>query len=315
MPPEARDHEPPSRSTAAPTGSTSCAGWPPRPRAGWRPAAPAGRDDRAPAPLTAAAFAAAGLGAAGRARSPEPGRHGRRPGSVVNPRSATASLPWYERLPHGLHRLVARIQALATASLGASSAARDPAQVHATLIGLERAPDPSDPVTLAEHLRAVLAPPFVIQFGGFVPLTVAAPSRGLPAARPHMFCPRPGGTTGWPIVRLGQPCSDLADVRAGRAALWRHAPLRPRPRTSTWSSATLRPRRRNGSARCKRSAPSCPARRTATCRTPTRRCRGRRRRGAPWRLAQVRKEAFAAGRYIPTSATTDGADVHLPGSG
>jgi hypothetical protein len=136
----------------------------------------------------------------------------------VNPRSATV-VAWYERLPDGLDRLVARIQALATASLGAAFTARDPAQVHATVIGLERAPDPFDPAPLVEHLRAVLAPPFAIQFGGFVPFDRRMLSRGLPLHDRSFGLPDGRAVLmGWPVVD-GDPCSDLADVRAGCAAL------------------------------------------------------------------------------------------------
>ena len=87
------------------------------------------------------------------------------------------------------------------------------------MIGLERAPDPFDPAPLAEHLRAVLAPPFAIQFGGFVPSDRRMLSRGLPL-HDRTFGLRDGRAVlmGWPIVD-GDPCSDLADVRAGCAAL------------------------------------------------------------------------------------------------
>jgi hypothetical protein len=136
----------------------------------------------------------------------------------VNPRSTTV-VAWYERLPDGLDRLVARIQALAAARLGAAFAARDPAQVHATVIGLERAPDPFDPVPLAEHLQAVLSPPLAIQFGGFAPSDRRMMSRGLPL-HDRAFGLRDGRAVlmGWPVVD-GEPRPAVADVRAGCAAL------------------------------------------------------------------------------------------------
>ncbi|MDT7581392.1 MAG: hypothetical protein QOK35_2656, partial [Pseudonocardiales bacterium] len=135
----------------------------------------------------------------------------------MNPERSTV-VAWYERLPAGLDRLVARIQALAAAHLGAAFAARDPAQVHATLIGLERAPDPFDPEPLAAHLHAVLAPPLTIQFGGFAPSDRRMLSRGLPL-HDRGFGLRDGRAVlmGWPIVD-GDPCAALAGVRTGCAS-------------------------------------------------------------------------------------------------
>jgi hypothetical protein len=136
----------------------------------------------------------------------------------VNPASSTV-VAWYERLPGGLDRLVARIQALAAARLGTAFAPRDPAQIHATLIGLERAPDPFDPGPLATHLRAVLAPPLAIQFGGFALSDRRMLSRGLPL-HDRTFGLRDGRAVlmGWPVVE-GDPCAAVADVRAGCATL------------------------------------------------------------------------------------------------
>lgn len=135
----------------------------------------------------------------------------------MNPARSTV-VAWYERLPDDLDRLVARIQALAAARLGAAFAARDPAQVHATLIGLERAPDPFDPEPLAAHLHAVLAPPLTIQFGGFAPSDRRMLSRDRPL-HDRGFGLRDGRAVlmGWPVVE-GDPCSALADVRTGCGA-------------------------------------------------------------------------------------------------
>jgi hypothetical protein len=134
----------------------------------------------------------------------------------VNPARSTV-VAWYERLPDGLDRLVARIQALAGAHVGTAFAARDPAQVHATLIGLERAPDPFDPGPLAAYLGAVLTPPLTIQFGGFAPDDRRMLSRGL-TLHDRGFGAGDGRVVlmGWPVVD-GDPCPALAGVRAGCA--------------------------------------------------------------------------------------------------
>jgi hypothetical protein len=136
----------------------------------------------------------------------------------VNPARSTV-VAWYERLPDGLDRLVTRIQALAAAHLGGAFVPRDAAQVHATLIGLERAPDPFDPEPLAAHLHAVLASPLTIQFGGFAPSDRRMLSRGLPL-HDRGFAVGDGRVVlmGWPVVD-GDPCSALAGVRAGCAGV------------------------------------------------------------------------------------------------
>ena len=134
----------------------------------------------------------------------------------MNPARSTV-VAWYEQLPDGLDRLVARIQALAAAHLGGAFSPRDPAQVHATLIGLERAPDPFDPEPLAAHLQAVLAAPLTIQFGGFAPSDRRMLRGGL-SLHDRGFAVGDGRVVlmGWPVVD-GAPCPALAGARAGCA--------------------------------------------------------------------------------------------------
>jgi hypothetical protein len=136
----------------------------------------------------------------------------------VNPRSSTV-VAWYERLPDALDRLVGRLHTVAAAGLGAAFVPRDPGQIHATLIGLERAPDPFDPRPLTAHLHAVLARPLTVQFGGFAADDRRMLSRDLPL-HDRTFGLHDGRAVlmGWPVVD-GAPCTDLADVRAGCAAL------------------------------------------------------------------------------------------------
>jgi hypothetical protein len=136
---------------------------------------------------------------------------------LIDPVRSTV-VAWYDALPGGLAQLVARMQGTATACFGAAFVPRDPAQVHATLIGLERAPDPFDPGPLAAHLRAVLARPLTIQFGGFVPSDRRLLSRGLPL-HDRGFSVRDGRAVlmGWPVDGDG-PRAVLVDVRQGCAA-------------------------------------------------------------------------------------------------
>jgi len=136
---------------------------------------------------------------------------------LIDPARSTV-VAWYDTLPDALARLVAHVQAMATGFLGAAFVARDPSQVHATLIGLERAPAPFDPEPLAAHLHAVLARPLTIQFGGFPPSDRRLLSRGLPL-HDRGFSIRDGRVVlmGWPVDG-DVPRPVLADVRQGCAA-------------------------------------------------------------------------------------------------
>ena len=136
---------------------------------------------------------------------------------MIDPTRSTV-VAWYDDLPDGLAWLVARIQTAAAGFLGAAFTARDPAQVHATLVGLERAPRPFDPGSLAAHLRAVLARPLTIQFGGFAAADRRLLSRGRPLYE-RGFSIRDGRAVlmGWPVDGDG-PGSVLAQVRQGCAA-------------------------------------------------------------------------------------------------
>ena len=135
---------------------------------------------------------------------------------LIDPIRSTV-VAWYAELPDGLARLVTRIHATAAASLGAAFTARDPAQVHATLVGLERAPRPFDAGALAAHLHAVLARPLTVQFGGFAPADRRPLSRGRPLYE-RSFSIRDGRVVlmGWPVD--GGPSPVLAEVRQGCAA-------------------------------------------------------------------------------------------------
>lgn len=136
---------------------------------------------------------------------------------MIDPRHSTV-VAWYDKLPDALDRLVGRLHTLAAAALGPAFVPRDPGQIHATVIGLERAPDPFDPAPLAAHLHAVLTPAVTVQFGGFAPADGRMLSRDLPL-HDRGFGLRDGRAVlmGWPVVD-GDPCAALADVRAGCAA-------------------------------------------------------------------------------------------------
>jgi hypothetical protein len=136
---------------------------------------------------------------------------------AVDPARSTV-VAWYERLPDGLAQLVVRVQEMAVEALGDACVPRDPTQVHATLIGLERAPGPFDPDPLAAHLRTTLAP-CTVQFGGFAPGDRRLLSRGLPL-HDRAFGVRDDRAVlmGWPVVD-GVPRFDLAHVRQGCAAV------------------------------------------------------------------------------------------------
>ena len=138
--------------------------------------------------------------------------------TAVDPTRSTV-VAWYDTLPDALARLVARVQAAGVAALGAAFVPRDPAQVHATLIGLERAPAPFDPGPLSVHLHAVLTPPLTIRFGGFPRSDRRLRSRGLPL-HDRTFSISDGRAVlmGWPVVD-GSPSPALAEVRDGCAAL------------------------------------------------------------------------------------------------
>jgi hypothetical protein len=136
---------------------------------------------------------------------------------TIDPSRSTV-VAWYDRLPDDLDRLVARVHDTAAAALGGAFAPRDPAQVHATVIGLERAASPFDPGPLAAHLHAALARPLVVRFG-FAPSDTRLRSRGRSLhERSFTAGPGPAVLVGWPVVD-GVPDTRLADVRDGCAAL------------------------------------------------------------------------------------------------
>ena len=131
--------------------------------------------------------------------------------TAIDPVRSTV-VAWYE-LPGALAQLVARIHAVGTAFLGDAFAPRDPAQIHATVIGLERAVAPFDPGPLAAHLHAALEPPLVIQFGGFGRGDRRMLSQGRPL-HDRAFSARDGRMVlaGWPVVD-GAAHRTVAEVR------------------------------------------------------------------------------------------------------
>lgn len=137
---------------------------------------------------------------------------------IVDPSRSTV-VAWYDALPDALSRLVTRIHTVGTASLGDAFTPRDPAQIHATLIGLERATGPFDPASLSAHLHAVLRAPLAIRFGGFPRDDRRMLSRGQPL-HDRAFSIRDGRAVlmGWPVVD-DVPRPVLAEVRDGCTAL------------------------------------------------------------------------------------------------
>lgn len=132
--------------------------------------------------------------------------------TAIDPTRSTV-VAWYDELPDALAQLVARIHAAGTAFLGEAFAPRDPAQIHATLIGLERAAVPFEPRPLAAHLHAALEPPLVIQFGGFARDDRRLLSRGL-SLHDRAFLTRDGRAVlvGWPVAD-GVPRPAVAELR------------------------------------------------------------------------------------------------------
>jgi hypothetical protein len=138
--------------------------------------------------------------------------------TVIDPVRSTV-VAWYDELPEALAQLVGRIHAAGAAFLGDAFVPRDPAQIHATMIGLERAAGPFDPAPLAAHLHTVLAQPLTIRFGGFSRDDRRMLSRGSPLYE-RTVSVRDGRAVlmGWPVVD-GAPSPVLADVRNGCATL------------------------------------------------------------------------------------------------
>lgn len=132
---------------------------------------------------------------------------------MIDDPSRSTVVAWYETLPDGLARLVDRAQATASRRLGAAFTPRPPEQVHATLVGLERAAAPFDPAPLAAHLRTALAPPWTIRFGGFAPDDHRYRSRGRPLhERAFGVYGNKVVLVGWPLVD-GAPARVLAELR------------------------------------------------------------------------------------------------------
>lgn len=135
---------------------------------------------------------------------------------MIDPRTSTV-VAWYGPLPAGLDALVVRVQAQVAAALGAAFTIRDPAQVHATLIGLERAAAPFDPAPLAAHLATVLTPGLTVRFGGFAPTDRRFLSRGRPLHERSVGISDRVVLMGWPVID-DAPCAAVADVRRSCAA-------------------------------------------------------------------------------------------------
>jgi hypothetical protein len=132
---------------------------------------------------------------------------------VIADTSRTTIVAWYDALPDDLAVLVDRAQTTAGRLLGDAFTARRPEQVHATLVGLELAHAPFDPVPLAAHLRALLSPPWTIRFGGFPPDDRRYRSRDLPLYdRAFGVYGTKAVLIGWPLVD-GAPTRVLAELR------------------------------------------------------------------------------------------------------
>jgi hypothetical protein len=126
---------------------------------------------------------------------------------VIVDTSRTTVVAWYDPLPDGVAQVVDRVQTAAVRQLGDAFTARAPEQVHATLVGLERARAPFDPAPLAAHLRATLTPPLTVRFGGFAPGDRRYLSRGLPLHE------RGFGVYGTKVVLVGWPVVGDAPTR------------------------------------------------------------------------------------------------------
>ena len=133
--------------------------------------------------------------------------------------SRTTVVAWYDTLPDDLALLVDRVQAAADRLLGEAFTARDPEQVHATLIGLERANAHFDPAPLAAHLCAALSPPWTIRFGGFAADDRRYLSRGLPLHdRGFGVYGTKAVLVGWPVAG-DTPTRALAELRLSCSTL------------------------------------------------------------------------------------------------
>jgi hypothetical protein len=136
---------------------------------------------------------------------------------VIADPSRTTVVAWYDTLPDDLAPLVEQAQTTAARLLGAAFTARRPEQVHATLVGLELAHGPFDPVPLAAHLSTALSPPWTIRFGGFLPEDRRYRSRGLPLyERAFGVYGTKAVLVGWPLVD-GAPTRALAELRSSCA--------------------------------------------------------------------------------------------------
>jgi hypothetical protein len=132
---------------------------------------------------------------------------------VIADPSRTTVVAWYDPLPDVLAHVVDRVQATAVRLLGDAFTGRDPKQVHATLVGLERACGPFDPAPLAAHLRAALTPPLTIRFGGFAPDDRRHLSRGRPLhERGFGVYGTKAVLIGWPVIG-DTPTRVLAELR------------------------------------------------------------------------------------------------------
>ncbi|HSU11033.1 MAG TPA: hypothetical protein VLK57_17680 [Pseudonocardia sp.] len=138
---------------------------------------------------------------------------------MIDDPSRSTVVAWYDTLPDDLAVLVEQVQASAGRLLGDAFTARDPAQVHATVIGLERAPAPFDLSPLVAHLRAALSTPWTIRFGGFPPRDRRLLSHGL-SLHDRTFGVYGDSVVlvGWPVDG-GAPRRTLADARLSCADL------------------------------------------------------------------------------------------------
>jgi hypothetical protein len=127
---------------------------------------------------------------------------------------------YYDDLPDELARLIERIQQFFQRSVKERFLAKDRREIHATLIGLQLAPEAStiDYEGLLKYLCSKLKRhPLKIQFGGFDNEHSLLLSRGRPLRERTIWCENGLVTLiGWPVVpspRGGTPYDELDKIR------------------------------------------------------------------------------------------------------
>jgi hypothetical protein len=125
---------------------------------------------------------------------------------------STTVVAFYGPKPEKLGTLIATAQHALSKTLGTAFRPRPVDDVHATIIGLEDAPEAADEV--AAFVGATLrAAPLDLQFGGFPKAETALLSRGLTLhERSVVLGGRPAVVIGWPVEH-GRPTARLGELR------------------------------------------------------------------------------------------------------